>query len=735
MNDMTESGVSSDGDILMKDAIENDGTNVAGTTAVAPSTSESNEEEARAESVVSIDSLTPPTQTPMPTSRVPEIWSNFFRQLNKIEQMEMRVNEHVSRSRRRIMNLLEQTPSHRRTHLRMFVSHFFDKFKGIWTLAIEGKLLVGNLDHMNANKVDQEGVLSARDNDEGKDEEQRIKKSRSDEKSSSSPENSDASSGGAQSSSTDPVAAANSALFSTPISDRFQQSYRIGEKEEDPVPPLVFTHCFDKIEVTFRTIYQPRGTGSGKAPSLSSASFVKKSRSNKRKSAGQQAQDEPEKVNPKLLKASDPTKLVWRKSDTIDSHAFFVKYNNHFSERPPPPGMRFHSVVAKIELYPTRPGTGISVNKYQFQHQQDVNAEPLYQIVHPVLAEQFFPRHVFEQSSKDKADQANEDDSGAMKTDSGPQEQQATPFKTAEDEAIPLENDIQIPSFLTYNEISTSIFRYIQDNELHDPTDRSNIICDKLLTEILDVESMNFGQLKQLLVRKDLIRRVGAPSSSGASSFLSPQKSGGSNDQKQDPVMPVVLTYVMTEQTTSPHVPTGYEEESEKPDEALSPASAATASAIAKRRAAYNSQEDPDHNPTVISFDMDVAIPSFFNYRARDLLRRVKKREFEYTTCRTKARYLLVASKGNEDMIKTRIEKAVSGQGYERDNIPVFLALAKAAMPHSEARGSAQIDARTCDIVARIEEASQNVELAWEEVDDVRGAMIGSTEHNSDAGK
>jgi len=86
-------------------------------------------------------------------------------------------------------------------------------------------------------------------------------------------------------------------------------------------------------------------------------------------------------------------------------------------------------------------------------------------------------------------------------------------------------------------------------------------------------------------------------------------------------------------------------------------------------------------------------------------------------------------------MIKTRIEKAVSGQGYERDNIPVFLALAKAAMPHSEARGSAQIDARTCDIVARIEEASQNVELAWEEVDAIRGAMIGSTENKSDTGK
>ena len=342
------------------------------------------------------------------------------------------------------------------------------------------------------------------------------------------------------------------------------------------------------------------------------------------------------------------------------------------------------------------------------------------QIVHPVLAKKFFPRHAFEgkaKASKDSTLPSKENDSG----ESNPQ-QQAPPFKTAEEEAIPLENDIRIPAFLTYNEISTGIFRYIQDNNLHDAADRSQIICDKLLTEILEVESMSFGQLQQLLISKDLIRRVGAPSSSEAAAFLSPQKSGASNASKQEPVMPVVLTYVMNEQTTSPHVPVGYEEESEKIDQAT----AEDASAIARRRAAYATQKDADHNPTVLSFDMDVAVPSFFNYRARDLLRRVKKREFEYTTCRTKARYLLVAAKGNEDTIKTRIDKAISGQGFEVENIPVFLALSKAAMPHSEARGAAQIDAQTCDIVGRVEEASKNVDSAWEEVDAIRDAISSS---------
>jgi len=733
MNDTREVGrSSSDTDIQMGEAPQvtdehnhNDNGNGAGMDVVpvksTPNASDRSENEDRTESVVSIESAAQEMHTLKPVSRVPEIWSNFFRKLHEIEQMEIRVNEHVSRSRRRIMNLLEQTPAHRRTHLRMFVSHFFDKFKGIWTLAIEGKLLVGNLDHNNAKKVDKEGVLSARDTVEAeKTEKNNNKKSRLDEKLRTSTENAAVSSVGSQSANGAMglnTITPNNVFSPTQVSDRVQQSYRIGEKEEDPVIPLVFSHCFDKVEVTFRTIYQPRSAGSA-----TMSSSLKKSRSNKRKSSGQQTQDETITINPKLLKSSDPTKLVWRKSNTADSHAFFVKYNNHFSERPPPPGMRFHSVVAKIELYPTRPGTGINVNRYSFQHQQDVNAEPLYQITHPVLAKRFFPRHAYEGKNKKSGDgpdgsQPNSNESSTSGMINTGQQNQNNPSKTDEDEEIPLENDIQIPSFLTYNEISMSLFRYIQDNNLHDPTDRSTIICDKLLTEILDVESMNFGQLKQLLIRKNLIQRVGAPSMSASSSLLSPQKSGGANiNQMQEAVMPVVLTYVMNEQTTSPHVPTGYEEETE---EAPSAMSAANASAIAKRRAAYASPQDPDHNPTVLSFDMDVAIPSFFNYRARDLLRRVKKREFEYTTCRTKARYLLVAAKGSEDLIKTSIDKAVSGQGFEVDNIPVFLALAKAAMPHSEARGAAQIDAKTCDIVGRIEEASHNVELAWEEVDSI----------------
>ena len=122
-------------------------------------------------------------------------------------------------------------------------------------------------------------------------------------------------------------------------------------------------------------------------------------------------------------------------------------------------------------------------------------------------------------------------------------------------------------------------------------------------------------------------------------------------------------------------------------------------------------------HPQVLSFDMDVSIPRFFHFRARELLRRIKRREFEYTSARTKARYMMVASRGNEDVIKGKIEQCMSGHGYAAENIPVFLALARAAPPNSEARGAAQMDARACALVERLDECSRKVAAAWEVVD------------------
>ena len=92
------------------------------------------------------------------TSQVPAIWQRFFSQMDRIDQLEQRIEEHISRKRRRIQNLSEQMPSHRRSNVRVFCTHQFDQYTGIWTVVVEGKLLIGNLDHVSAQNVDQEGV-------------------------------------------------------------------------------------------------------------------------------------------------------------------------------------------------------------------------------------------------------------------------------------------------------------------------------------------------------------------------------------------------------------------------------------------------------------------------------------------------------------------------------------------------------------------------------------------------
>lgn len=97
-------------------------------------------------------------------------------------------------------------------------------------------------------------------------------------------------------------------------------------------------------------------------------------------------------------------------------------------------------------------------------------------------------------------------------------------------------------------------------------------------------------------------------------------------------------------------------------------------------------------------FDLECAVPSLVGYRFRELLRRIKRRELEYTSSRTKARYLLAARRGlrsnavEDNELRQMIEVAVTN-----DNLAVpevWQALARGAPPNSEARRAAQIEAQ-----------------------------------------
>ena len=620
------------------------------------------------------DASTTQTQSPIAmSSQVPAIWQRFFQQMDRIDQLEQQIEEHVSRKRRRIQNLSEQMPSHRHSNVRVFCTHQFEPYSGIWTVVVEGKLLIGNLDHASAAKVDKEGVLSVRDTDQTDEQTKLSQKSKS--------------------------TAAGDTNSNTPN----RNDYKIQAEEEKPVEPVLFTHLFDKVEVSFRTIYQPRTAAN---QSYDASLFTaKKSRSAKR---GKAQQPEPEtQVNPADLRSSPPTKLTWnkyanalaasqQKPSSPDANAFRLQYNNHFSERPPPMNMKFHSIVADIRLYPSRPPVK--------QDDNNANVEQVYQVVNEQLRETFFA------GKYGKTEEKKAEASAAVDPATG---QPAVPTQPTDSSAydIPLENEIHVPLFLSYNEIVMALFQYIQDKNLYDPKDRSLVVCDKVLTEILGVESVNFGYMKQLLLEKNLIKCIVTPARNPNNAY---QYGISNSQQATEPSNPVCLTYVMNEKSTSLQSPVGFQEE-ETPG-------------APPRRTITKSD---DHAPSVLSFDLDVAVPSLFNYRARDLMLNVKKREFEYTTCRTKARYMLVAAKGNEDVVKTKIEQAISGQGYEAENIPVFLALARAAHPHSEARLAAQIDAKTCDLMGRVQETSEKASAAWAAVDAMKKLATGNTTESS----
>lgn len=594
-----------------------------------------------------------PTDT---ESRLPQIWSHYVQQLHKIDELERKLDERATLSRRRVQNVLDQTPSHRHSHLRMFVTHQFQNHlshQALWTLVIEGKSLVGLLDHESAARVEEEGSLST------------VNKTASKKSYMPTAAKAIAAAGGTGAprvgGSATATPASNTAAGSMGLSDRYRY---MGEAEDYSLDPTFFTHFFNKMEVVLRTVYQPR-TSTAKTPTP-----TKKSR-NKRKAERQDANLSPTNtVNQRELRASEPTHVVWSKSNSADADAFFVQYSDHYSDRPMPPGMKFHSIVAIITLHPIRSGTMYKPSKK--------------------LAEALFPRHQENPWRHVAVNNAAGPDAKRQRTEG---EQQPTPT------TIPLENDIQVPTLLTMKEISSAIDTYIQSKGLQDINDKSVINLDKTLQSLFERETMNFAELQQTLVAKNLVTAVG-------------------KDQE-----PVILTYVMKKEGVSQEQPTGtstVSSQSAAEKDANTPASAMVAP--------HGSKPAPDITitPTVLSFDMDIDVPSLFHCRTRELLHKIKKREFGYTSSRTRARYLLVASRGNEDIIKTKIEQVVAGQGYAEENAPIFLALAKAAPPASEARIAAQIDAQTCAIVGRLEDCNRQAEAAWDLVDACKGLSANS---------
>jgi hypothetical protein len=309
-----------------------------------------------------------------------------------------------------------------------------------------------------------------------------------------------------------------------------------------------------------------------------------------------------EQEESKIIADPNMTTLTWERTKTSphagsapDSHGFLVNYTPSFE---PPHGYQMHSVSVDIELIPKN------------------GDQDLYK-PSAALATALFPQHLNQRR------------------------------------VVGNENDVFCPSLLTMPEVIAAFFHYVQFKKLL--LEDTIIVCDKLLQGLLEVERLNFDELQQLLLTKQLVQPA--------------------NDD------PILLRYIMTTETANTTPPV------------------------------------EGNLPSLLQFDMDVFVPSLLHYRAREILRRLKQREFEYTSSRTKGRNFLLASKCSEEWIRLNMDECTKGQGYGMDaHFPIWLALARAA-PEGEARRSAQMDARLCVCLERARHHAEAAKQAWDVVE------------------
>jgi hypothetical protein len=120
------------------------------------------------------------------------------------------------------------------------------------------------------------------------------------------------------------------------------------------------------------------------------------------------------------------------------------------------------------------------------------------------------------------------------------------------------------------------------------------------------------------------------------------------------------------------------------------------------------------HIPNLLSCDIDIDVPHLFHSRTREILRRIKIREYEYASCRTKALRLVQHSRVSENDAKMLLEDVIRGKAMSKDHIPVCLALAKASQSGSEARIGSHIDARMSMLMGRLEHHTRNAQACWD---------------------
>jgi len=524
--------------------------------------------------------------------------------------------------------------------------------KGIrrWTLVIEGGLLIQHLDHVSAKEVDwrlENGlpILGCVQDDIMNDNDDGDKK------------NNGGGGGGMK-----------RELWPGGVAER---------QDEKVIDPLLFTHLFDKLEVELTIVKKAKKT----------------------------------EVAPPSMKKT----FTWERTKstkTADSNAFFIVHDEEH-EFKPMGGKVFKSefnvdhIDAKIKL---------------FRRQGDDDVNETNYIPTPTMCEVFFPPFIGLKSdgdmkSKDKAKKSKKrkltlsvssaslDKSihstsqsswmdasssampgagagggvgGAATTDINTVATGVAPIGEVPPQ-VKLEEKEGVPNTITMDEAVAAVFFYVRSRNLQDTQDASIINNDEQLSRLFGCNRMLLSAVRPLLIQKGLLVKV------------------------EPCTHPIIFNYAMTPDGKEPLAPKKIDAAPAKGDDDAK-SGRRRISTIEKAASAEEEEEEEAPMQTMLSCDIDIQVPNLYHNRSKDVLRRIKNREFEYTSARTRAFRSLLTTFVHEDTARQVLGDAARGRGYAPYHKKAWMALAQGAVEGGEAQRAAMIDLRTTSLVEKLEE-------------------------------
>ena len=619
--------------------------------------------------------------------------------VEQLDELETRIENRVASLRRRATHLVEEVPTHRRTHMRLFISHRLEegsddneenkKNSGAAAPASSASTATANQPAIKPGGGKDFGNLlasSAHENAQKQAEEAKRKEADADRPKKGIRRWTLVIEGGLLIKHLDHASAkevdrrldnglpilgcmqdtdedTNGLKMEEPLKREIWLGGVAERQDEKVIDPLIFTHLFDKVEVEL--------------------SIVKKSKKTE--------------VAPPSTKKT----ITWERSKakTTDSNAFFIVHDEEH-EFKPMGGKVFKSefnvdhIDAKIKL---------------FRRKGDEDTF----IPTPKMCELFFPSFIGlkakgDMSSKEKTKKskkrkltlsvssnsldkaANSTQSSSMDPSSSTMGAAGTADNTVATgipavgevpQQVVLEEKEGVPNTITMDEALAAVFFYVRTRDLQDSQDASIINNDDQLSKLFGCNRMLLSAVRSLLIQKGLLVKV------------------------EPCTHPIIFNYEMTQDGKEPLTIKKANAVPEKTnDDTTSSGRRRASTSVEKSASAEEEEEEATPMQTMLSCDIDIDVPNLFHNRSKDVLRRIKNREFEYTSARTKAFRSLLATNVHEETARHVLGDAARGRGYASYHKKAWMALAQGSHEGGEAQNAAMIDLRTTSLVEKLEE-------------------------------